>query len=464
MAQKEVSLPLHAIMAGTKMRYNKLFAKTAIILALAAIVIPAILTTPAIANRRDINIRPDHGPVGTEVSVYGSSFTPAADNTTFAKIYFQYHHASLVKTTNIDALGNFETSFVVSQCPAGVRMVWIYDESASLPMWVIATFRVEPQIELSKFSSYVGDNITANGTGFAATSNITIYFDSSEIATAATDQNGSFTKAAIIIPESDNGTHNIKAVDVGNKQSIRELITEPSATTNSTSVVVPSGKMNRIIGYVGSDVIFSGTGFIPDRIAIAYFDNTQVAEAIVDATGNLSVNFKIPPSSGGEHTVSVTDGTNTTECIFTMESIAPPTPVPLLPANASKVMPETHFVWEGVTDPSGVTYTLQIASDASFTSDNSTSLVLERSKLTATEYTLTPEEKLEPTKKGVPYYWRVRAIDNASNIGDWSTVREFYSGIPEPSMPSWILYSLIAEGGIFICFLGYWLVMKIVKP
>jgi hypothetical protein len=354
-------------------------------------------------------------------------------------------------------------------------MVWVYDESASPPIWIIATFRVEPQIELSKSFGYAGDNITASGTGFAATSNITIYFDSSEVATAITAQNGSFTKAAITIPESDNGSHNIKAVDDSNNQGTREFITsqpgtispasEPGGggvTTSPTSAVVPSGKINRIIGYVGSDVIFSG--FTPDRIAITYYDNIQVAEAIVDAHGNLSANFKIPASPGGEHTVSVTDGTNTTECIFTMESTAPPAPVPLLPANASQVKPETRFVWEGVTDPSGVTYTLQIASDASFTSGNSTSLVLERSKLTATEYTLTPEETLAPTKKGAPYYWRVRAMDNAANTGDWSTVQEFYSGIPESSLPSWTLYSLLAEGGIFICFLGYWLVMRIVRP
>ncbi len=115
-----------------------------------------------------------------------------------------------------------------------------------------------------------------------------------------------------------------------------------------------------------------------------------------------------------------------------------------------------------LTDPSGVTYTLQIASDASFTSANSTSLVLERGKLTATEYTLTPEEKLEPTKKGAPYYWGVRAIDNASNIGGWSTVQEFHIGFSLPMSP-WVLYSLIAGGGIFTCLFGYWLVRRMVK-
>ncbi len=134
--------------------------------------------------------------------------------------------------------------------------------------------------------------------------------------------------------------------------------------------------------------------------------------------------------------------------------IAPPTPVPLLPANATTVETETHFVGEGVTDPSGATCTLQIASDASFTSDNSTSLVLESSNLTATEYTLTLEEKLGSTKKRVSYYWRVRAIDKASNIGGWSTVQEFHIGFSLPMSP-WGLYSLTAGGEIFTCFFGY---------
>ena len=142
-----------------------------------------------------------------------------------------------------------------------------------------------------------------------------------------------------------------------------------------------------------------------------------------------------------------------------MESIAPPAPVPLLPANASTIetATETRFIWEGITDPSGVTYTIQITSDANFASGNSTTLVLERSKLTTTEYILTLEEKLEPTKKGTPYYWRVRAVDNASNISDWSTIREFYTSA---SGPPWFLYSVIAEGGISVLLFGFCLVRR----
>lgn len=520
------------------MKYIKLSVKLGIILILATLAIPGILTAPAMADEQRINIEPDHGPVGTEVHVHGSSFTPSVmtdnqtpDTKTLAKVYFQEHDATLVQTAFVDAEGNFETSFVVSQCAAGTHSILGHEWTTAQQVWVIATFTVEPKIELSKFFSYIGDNITVTGTGFAASSNITIHFDGSEVATTVTDQNGSFTRDAVTIPVSNNGSHEVKVVDASNNQSTTEFITKQQATISPTSgpigeevtisgtgfaatsnttiffdgsevtsaltddngsftgkfsvpsgttdtciveasdgtnnmmctftvVDVPGGKMNRIIGYVGSDVTFTGIGFIPDRIAIIYYDAIQVAEATVNANGNLSASFKIPVSSGGEHTVSATDGTNKTECTFTMESTAPLAPVPLQPANASKVKPEARFAWEGVTDPSGVTYNLQIVFDDSFTTGNPASLVLEKSKLTTTEYILTLEEKLKPTRKGA-YHWRVRAIDNASNAGSWSTVQEFYVGNSSPLVSPWVLYCLIVEAGIFIFFIGYWLVKRL---
>jgi hypothetical protein len=611
------------------MKSRKMLMKlgSALVLLIMAVVI--IIATPAMAVIRYsphyISIAPDHGPVGTEVRVYGSSFTPGT--TTIAKIYFPDKN-TLVKSINIDLQGNFETSFIVSQVPAGEYTVWAFDESASLSSWDggwrIAKFKVEPSIDLSKSSGFVGDNITANGAGFAANSNVSIYFDDLEVSTAITDQNGSFTRSVVIIPESENGSYTLKAVDTDSNQSIaafavqqeviigqssgpadenvmvsgtgftanksiiialgeKVVVTNPpsvktnhngsftakflvpnytadnytmgisdgsnkagasfviepsgsinriigyvgsevtfsgtgfvpdriaiinydslqlaettvdsngdfsvhfkipnssegehtvSATdgTNSTEhsftvlprTYAPNGSINRIIGYVGSEVTFSGTGFVPDRIAIINYDSLQLAETTVDSGGNFSVKFKVPASSGGMHTISATDGTNTVESAFTMESMAPPAPVPLLPADGSVVDSAVHFVWEGVTDPSGVTYTLQIAFDASFASDNDTSLVLEKSRLNTAEYNLTPMGNLEEIEPGTPYYWRVKAVDNASNIGEWSGVQDFYVrelhvGTSLPAMSGWFLYSLIVEGGVFICFIGYWILRR----
>ena len=610
-------------MLAAKVKYGKLLIKLGIVLVLLTVTIPAIFNAPAMAHVQYIQVQPDHGPVGTRVHVYGSSFTPSvlSDNasanvTAFAKIYFP-EKLALVRTTNVDVWGNFETYFDVGQCPAGVYSIWAYDVSASSPVWVSAKFRVEPRVELSGSSGYVGDNITAGGTGFSANSTATVYFDNLSVATAITSQNGTFTQAAITIPASVNGSHNIRAVDTTANQSTATFLTKQKVTVSpasaamgeevtingsgfaanqlitvlldydtvatspalvktspngsftgkfyvptcavntytleasdgsnragSTFVVVAGGTMDRIVGYVGSNVTFNGAGFVPGRIAVIYYDTVKVAEATVDANGNLSASFKVPISSSGNHTVSINDGTNTMEktftvllaatgqmnrvigyvgsdvtfsgsgfipdrivtlyysavevaettvdasgaftasfkvpasssgnhtvlatdgtisanCTFAMESTAPPAPALLLPANGSEVEPEaTRLVWEGVTDPSGVTYTLHIASSANFTSGNATTLVLEKSQLTAAEYTLTLTEKLEPTKKGASYYFRVRAVDKASNVGEWSAVREFYVGGSGAPTSPWFLYSVVVEGITFSGLFSYWLVKR----
>ena len=128
-------------------------------------------------------------------------------------------------------------------------------------------------------------------------------------------------------------------------------------------------------------------------------------------------------------------------------------PMLLLPEVVTTREAETYFDWEEVTDPSGVTYTLQIASDEDFTS-----IVLEKKDLTNSEYTLTEEEKLEPGDKKAIYYWRVKAIDGASNESGWTTPGSFLVGFAFAfDMPNWALYLLIGLGGLGLFFSGFWL-------
>ena len=72
-----------------------------------------------------------------------------------------------------------------------------------------------------------------------------------------------------------------------------------------------------------------------------------------------------------------------------------------------------------------VTYTLQIATSEDFTS---ASIVLKKAGLTSSEYTVTESEELESRSKEEPYYWRVKAVDGASNESAWSGERAFYVG------------------------------------
>jgi hypothetical protein len=91
------------------------------------------------------------------------------------------------------------------------------------------------------------------------------------------------------------------------------------------------------------------------------------------------------------------------------------------------------FEWEAVSDDSQqVVYTLQVATGEGFTS---ASLVLVQEGLTSPEYTLTEEEKLAGRSAEEPYYWRVRAVDGASNESDWSEVGQFH--VSASLLPPW---------------------------
>jgi len=119
----------------------------------------------------------------------------------------------------------------------------------------------------------------------------------------------------------------------------------------------------------------------------------------------------------------------------------------LLPGIATTT--EGHFDWEVVTDPSGVTYTLQVTANVDFSS-----IILEKTGLTFSEYVITKEERLRSTKKEAPYYWRVKAVDGATNESDWSTPGSFYVGFSF-EMPTWATVSLIVLGALLIGFVAF---------
>jgi hypothetical protein len=137
-----------------------------------------------------------------------------------------------------------------------------------------------------------------------------------------------------------------------------------------------------------------------------------------------------------------------------MESTPPPIPVLLLPAAEAKVKRPVKFDWQDVTDPSGVTYTLQVAKDRNFNE-----IVLVKEGLTQSDYTVTEQEELELIGKEKYYWWQVRATDGASNKSDWSTARSFSLGFAF-SLPDWAIYLLGALGGLLLFAVGFLLVRR----
>ena len=400
----------------------------------------------------EIKLDPEEGTVGSEVEISGEGLRKNQ------KITVEYEGDKVGITSGdneTDSGGQFVCTITIPPSTAGSHTITVTDESGNKPE---VEFSVKPKITLDPPQQGVGKAVVVSGTGFDKRDVITIALDGHKVSTMPlvvyTDSHGSFS-ASFLLPSYDSyGTGKVEAS--GKYVNWAEAQVTILAGISLDPVTSPTSP-----GHVGMELTVRGAGFIANAmVTITYSNNDKtipVATATTSASGNFSANFTIPPSVAGSHTITAaTDGVTTATATFTMESQAPPVPVPLLPEVASAVEAEAYFDWEDVTDPSGVSYTLQVASNANFTT-----IVLEKEGLPHSEYTLSKGETLESTKKEA-YYWRVKAVDGARNESEWTSPGLFYVGFSLTSMPNWVWYILYGLGALLLGVIGFW-VRKIKK-
>jgi len=393
---------------------------------------------------RDIQLDRTQSYVGDYVVITGVGFTKNKD------ITVKYDSGEDLCDKETDSKGEFTCTIIVPNSSAGDHTISVkvrYDT-------VEAEFIVSPKITIIPTSGSIGDPLTVNGTGFGTRKDITIYFNNVIMdltsGTDTTDSYGSFNDLKFNIPIAVPGKCYVKASDTSRNTDTEEFTITCYAT------------INPVTGHVGTEITVNGTGFIPSGTATIKYNGTQATTAPIGADGSLTANFSAPASTHGGHSVTVSDGSNTKSLVFTMES-TPPSPVyPLLPG-VDGSLKGWKFDWCGdaddptieVTDESlPITYTLQVAADENFTED---SMVLRQTDLPTSEYIVTTKEEmaiLKQSTKSAPYYWRVKAIDAASNETAWTDTRGFYVGF---TFPTWGIYTLIGLGGLLLLALAFWL-------
>ena len=67
---------------------------------------------------------------------------------------------------------------------------------------------------------------------------------------------------------------------------------------------------------------------------------------------------------------------------------------------------------------------------------------------------MTEEEAAKLNIYDAPLYWRVKAVGEAENAGDWTGAGEFQINKPF-SMPTWAIYTLAVLGGLIFFVAGY---------
>jgi len=386
---------------------------------------------PFIVDDMEVDLRPADGVVGTDVTILGKGFYASEEVTVY---YSGERVDNGVETAG--PTGEFSYSFTVPESTAGDHQVRVEDTLGNSEG---ADFQVIPSIELDRSSGATRDEITVSGIGFGDRVDVTVEFDRTDVVVEQTGRKGSF-EAVFNVPVKPPGNYDIKVEDDDGNEA-------------ETSFAITAGiELSQYEGNVGTTLTVSGIGFMVNDAVVVKYDDLQVATATTDGNGAFSATVVVPASIAGNHTVAASDDINIVTRIFTMESSPPPAPALLLPGDGDEGKPEAFFSWEAVHDPSGVYYTLQIATDADFAS-----LVLEKGDLPTSDYILEAGEKLSPTDKDAPYYWRVKAVDGASNESSWSEAGSLYVTSGRFSLSAPARNALIAVGITGGVFFGFWL-------
>lgn len=388
-------------------------------------------TTPATFSvSAGISIDKESGEIGTTVTVSGTGFV-AGEKT----VALLFDGNPVLSNIVVNPSGAWTANFTIPQVAGGDH---IFDaQGATTKATAIGdlTFTVKASVAISKKSGASGSNITVSGAGFgSAEKNIKIFFDEEEAASLAADQKGSFS-VQITVPPLASGSHAIKVS--GSSTQLPEG-SELSFKISAGIEVSPSK------GTIGSSVNLNGSGFAPNSVLRISYDDVDlnVGRVTSDSTGSFNKSVTIPKSTSGTHTIKVSDSQNNMgDAEFSIDSAPPSVPKLQSPADgtASGLFGNAapSFQWQKTTSPSGapVTYIFQIASDSEFSEP-----VVEKTDLTNNKYSLTKSEALP----GGLYYWRVKAVDAASNSSEWSQAYQIQSGTISPAIFILMIVLIIA--------------------
>ncbi len=346
------------------------------------------------------------GPVGTTVTVSGTGFYAGNE----VEIYFYTPSPIEAGTEKASDIGRFDFHYVIPACTAGTHAMTATNTKGDQAQ---ASFEVIPVITLNAASGGPGEQVTGVGRGFGAKQSYSVTIGARSVASGTTDAAGSF-EFSFYVPNIKANLYEITVQDTAGYSDIEKF------------TVTAGAALSPVSGHIGTETTIRGDGFAPGGTISIHFGGTLMTTVNADNNGGFVTSFTIPAQAGGPHTVAVSDGATVKEFTFTIETIAPPAPALLLPANGSQTGRGITFDWNEVTDDSPpVTYDLQVATDEAFTA-----LVVEKNAIVSSTYTLSANEEPSASTGPAAYFWRIRATDGAGNAGEWTAAWSFLVSPP----------------------------------
>lgn len=371
------------------------------------------------------------GTVSTELTINAYGFY--VGKSVECKYYFDGETINIGNQV-AGATGEFSLRFTIPEGPRGKHTIIASNEQgqrATAEFEIISTISIEPK------NAGVGDFVTVSGRGFTEDSEIPISIHDQVVVVVQTTRYGSFD-GEFSVPVLKAGTYLVAVRDVNQEVRWAEI--------NITSRI----SLSKNTGEVGAKLTLCGTGYTVEGTVTISYDLQELLLAKADDIGSFTSNFTVPIGTSGIHIVTATDGVNLRQVTYTVEADAPAAPEPLTPKENAIVTLPVIIDWEGVYDVSQpLYYTLQVAQTADF--DN---IILERSGLIPSQYTLGNGTTLLPNRRGTYYFWRIRAVDGASNVGEWSDAAVFRIR-PVDILPGWTRNVLIVLQVIIALFFAF---------
>jgi len=238
-----------------------------------------------------IDLYPESGVPGTEVTVQGQRFYEDA----YVEIYYD---GTKVATGWTDEYEKFTITFTVPESCKGVHQVYadVLDETAE------ANFSVKPGLTVSPEKGPVGTTVTVEGQGFAQDEegiDLLYYLDGSYQTiegNITANAKGSW-ETSFPIPPSNKGEHKLDA------QSAESDLYD---VENAIFKVTPGLSLGKPSGIVGESILVTGIKFAAyERYIKILFDGEAVVTDIeADAQGDWEEGLEVPEMPAGEYSVT----------------------------------------------------------------------------------------------------------------------------------------------------------------
>lgn len=385
-----------------------------------------------------MSIAPVAGFVGDTVSVTGSNF--GSNENATAKLDDRDMVVTIGNRTTTG--GDFHGTVEIPDSTDGLHTIYITDETGNIAN---ATFTTTSKLTMNTTSQAFGRKIIVTGTGFSGHKIVAVSLNGRDLtpdeAPVTTSSFGRF-QATITVPFDFTFVKGGKAVvsaSVGTTAASAGLDITATSPLLAFSPEIDAAHP----AYVGMKLGVTGMWFATgDRVDISVDDSgVSLGSVVVDDNSFFSIQVVLPPGKSGAHHLKATGTLGVAFKDYVIEGVAPPVPVLKSPRITGTSGDAPLLEWVSVSDPSGVTYDLQVAADKDFKA-----LLIDKHVISGVDYTFTPAESVILPRGGAPCYWRVRAVDGASNASDWTPSSSFYIGFSWVSIPAWVIYAAAGIG------------------